>query len=71
MLVLVNLRKEAEMYEQLLLFEEPRPAWVGRIWKAIDSAKRQEIVEILAEMGKCATAEKKGTQRKEGTDESC
>jgi hypothetical protein len=69
MLLLVNLREETEMYDQLVLFEEPPPAWVSRLWKTMDSAKRQEIVEIMAEMGTSSIA-KTILERKEAPDES-
>lgn len=58
------------MYEQLLLFEEPRPAWIDRIWRTIDTQKQQEIVEILAEMGRYTTVRTKEPDSPEAPHES-
>jgi hypothetical protein len=70
MLIPVRQQKEVTMYKQLLLFEEPRPAWIDRLWRTMDRQKQQEIVDILAEVARCTIAHPKGPDTSEVTHES-
>jgi hypothetical protein len=56
--------------EQLLLFEDPPSAWVKKIWKTIEAPRRQEIVSILAKMGKDSLEKETSDPRKENARES-
>ncbi len=56
--------------EQLLLFEDPPSAWVKRIWRTIDAPRRQEIVRILAKMGKDSLEKETPSHPKEDARES-
>jgi len=51
-MLLLTLRKEGEMSQQLSLFETGIAPWVVRLWETIDPAKRQEVLAILAEMAR-------------------
>jgi hypothetical protein len=51
-MLLLTLRKEGEMSQQLSLFETGTSPWVVRLWETIDPEKRQEVLAILAEMAR-------------------
>lgn len=40
------------MIQQPTLFDLPKEAWVRRIWRALDPATREEVISILAQMGR-------------------
>ena len=51
-MLLLTPRKEAEMRQQRSLFETGTAPWVVRLWETIDPEKRQEVLAIVAEMGR-------------------
>lgn len=60
------------MDEQFELFESRDQDWIQRLWKNLPAASRQEVVDLLAQMGQAALRARrvKATpQSKEGTDE--
>ena len=56
------------MSTQQSLFEEPPPGWVGRLWGKIDPERRDEVLTILAEMGRSAVEAQRSSSM-EGDDE--
>jgi hypothetical protein len=70
MLALPIPRKESVMSEQLLLFDQKKPAWIERVWKTVDPKHRQEAIAILAEMARDALTDGAGAREKERCDES-
>jgi hypothetical protein len=61
--------RRMSMSTQQRLFEEPPPRWIARLWETIDPERREEVLTILAEMGKGAIVGERSSQG-EGDDES-
>lgn len=60
------------MDKQFELFENRDQDWIRRLWKNMPAASRQEVVNVLAQMGQAALRAqrvKAAAQRKEGADE--
>jgi hypothetical protein len=60
------------MDEQFELFESRDQDWIQRLWKNLPAASRQEVVNLLAQMGQAALRARRvkaAPQRKGGTDE--
>jgi hypothetical protein len=67
------LRKEDKMDEQIELFQISQSNWVSRLWASMPAPARQEVVELLAQMGQAALQTqrvKPATPNKEGAHES-
>jgi TorA maturation chaperone TorD len=45
------------MSEQLRMFDSELADWVKRVWRKIESEKRREIIDTLAQMGRAALSE--------------
>jgi len=60
------------MDEQIELFESRDQDWIQRLWKNLPTASRQEVLNVLAQMGQAALRTQRAqaaAQRKEGADE--
>jgi hypothetical protein len=57
------------MSMQQRLFEDPPPAWIARLWETINPERREEVLTILAEMGRSAIDARRSSIG-EGDDES-
>jgi hypothetical protein len=61
------------MDEQFELFESRDPDWIQRLWKNLPAPSRQEVLNILAQMGQAALRAQRvkaaPQKRKEGADE--
>lgn len=57
------------MSMQQRLFEDPPPGWIARLWETIDPERREEVLTILAEMGRSAIDARRSSIG-EGDDES-
>ena len=60
------------MDEQFELFESSADNWVSRLWKTVPAISRQEVLNLMAQMGQAALRAQKvnaASQRKERTDE--
>ena len=60
------------MNKQFELFENRDQDWIQRLWQNLPAASRQEVVNVLAQMGQAALRAqraKAAPQRKEGADE--
>jgi hypothetical protein len=60
------------MDEQYELFEIKHEDWVSRLWKSAPATSRQEVIDLLAEMGRAALQARRTnpvTQRKGTSDE--
>ena len=71
-LVQTLLRKQSNMDEQFELFESRDQDWIQRLWKKLPAASRQEVLNLLAQMGQAALRARRlkaAPQRKEGPDE--
>ena len=61
------------MNEQFELFEIAQEDWVCRLWPSVPVPVRQEVIDLLAQMGQAALQARRvqaATQRKESADES-
>ena len=60
------------MSEQQALFDPWESTWIGRTWRAMDPARRREVLRILGEMGRAAIADHRppGAGVEEGHHES-
>jgi hypothetical protein len=71
-LVQTSHRKESNMDEQFELFESSADNWVSRLWKTVPAISRQEVLNLMAQMGQAALRAQKAnaaSQRKEIADE--
>jgi len=60
------------MDEQFELFKSRDQNWIQRLWKNLPAASRQEVLNVLAQMGQAALRTQRAqaaAQRKEGADE--
>ena len=54
---------------QLHLFEKNEPRWAKRILKTIEAKRREELVRLLAEMGKSAIEANRKREKEERNNE--
>ena len=60
------------MDEPFELFETRDPDWIQRLWKNVPAASRQEVLNVLAQMGQAALRAQRvqaAPQSQEGADE--
>ncbi len=57
------------MGEQLELFETAERQWIKRLWESMPPEVREEVIDLLAEIGKTALKARKAGNNDENKEE--